>query len=140
MLALAWQLYFSGGTSNPFTFLFLMQIVIAAILLPPNWSAIVAVMGLIVARLAFVHRPLDLPTGTFDGTIELFQLGNLVCFVLVAALLVFFVIRMDRNRRQSETALAALRQQPPRSSTSSASACSPRARRTSWARRWRRCR
>lgn len=112
MLALAWQLYFSGGTSNPFTFLFLMQIVIAAILLPPNWSAIVAAMAaLIVARLAFVHRPLDLPAGTFDGTIELFQLGNLVCFVLVAALLVFFVIRMDRNRRQSETALSALRQQ-----------------------------
>jgi two-component system sensor histidine kinase RegB len=39
MLALAWQIYFSGGTANPFTFLFLMQIVIGAILLPPAGAA-----------------------------------------------------------------------------------------------------
>lgn len=112
MLALAWQIYFSGGTANPFTFLFLMQIVIGAILLPPSWSGIVAGMAaLIVARLAFAHRPVILPAGTFDGYMELFQLGNLVCFLLMAVLLVFFVIRMDRNRRQSEAALATLRQE-----------------------------
>ena len=39
------------------------------------------------------------------------QLGSLFCFILAAVLLVFFVVRLDRNRRESDMALEALRQQ-----------------------------
>lgn len=110
--SLAWQLWFSGGTTNPFAFLFLLQIVIGAILLPPSWSWIVAALSVTAfAGLTFDHRPLDLPAPFSSDPMQLYLLGSLLCFLLIAALLVFFVIRIDRNRRQSDAALAALRQQ-----------------------------
>lgn len=112
VMALAWQLYFSGGSNNPFTFLFLLQIVIGAILLPANWSWIVATLAaLVVAALTFVYQPLVLPEPHAGHPMRLYLVGSLICFALIAALLVFFVIRIDRNRRQSDAALAALRQQ-----------------------------
>lgn len=110
--SLAWQLWFSGGTTNPFSFLFLLQIVIGAILLPPRWSWIVAALSAAAyAGLSFNYRRLDLPPPYSEAPMPLFLLGSLVCFLLIAALLVFFVIRIDRNRRQSDAALATLRQQ-----------------------------
>ena len=36
--ALTWLLFFSGGTSNPFAALYLMQIVLAAVLLRPPYA------------------------------------------------------------------------------------------------------
>ncbi len=110
--SLTWQLYFSGGTTNPFAFLFLLQIVIGAILLPPGWSWIVAaISAAAVAGLTFDYRPLDLPAAFAQTPMQLYLAGSLICFLLIAVLLVFFVIRIDRNRRQSDLALAALRQQ-----------------------------
>lgn len=112
VLALGWQLYFSGGTTNPFTFLFLLQIVIGAVLLPPSWSWIVAaVAALAVAFLSFAYEPLGLPPHHAGQPMRIYLWGSLICFLLIAALLVFFVIRIDRNRRSSDAALAALRQQ-----------------------------
>ena len=110
--ALAWQLWFSGGTTNPFAFLFLLQIVIGAILLPPGWSWIVAALSAgAYTALSFTYRPLDLPAAYAAAPMPLFLFGSLSCFLLIAALLVFFVIRIDSNRRHSDAALAALRQQ-----------------------------
>ena len=61
-IALTWQLYLSGGTTNPFTFLFLLQIVIGAILLPTRRSWIIAgVAVLSVTLLSFAFVPLGLP-------------------------------------------------------------------------------
>jgi len=110
--ALSWQLYFTGGATNPFIYLFLVQIMIGAILLPPRWSWIVALAACCdVAFLTFGFRPLELPPVYAGAHFELFLLGSLACFMLIAALLVFFVVRMDRNQRASTAALAALRQQ-----------------------------
>ena len=112
VMALAWQLYYSGGTTNPFAFLFLLQIVIGAILLPPNWSWIVAaVASAIMATLTFVYQPLALPGAYAADPLRLYLLGSLFCFLLIAGLMVFFVIRIDHNRRQSDAAVAELRQQ-----------------------------
>jgi two-component system sensor histidine kinase RegB len=110
--SLAWQLYHSGGTTNPFAFLFLLQIVIGAILLPPSWSWIVAaIAAAAVAGLTLDYVPLELPAAYADAPMRLYLVGSLLCFCLIAALLVFFVIRIDGNRRMSDAALAALRQQ-----------------------------
>lgn len=112
VLALTWQLHFSGGVTNPFTFLYLLQIVIGAILLPPDWSWIVAAIAVFcVGALNFGYVPLTLPPWAARAPLSLYLQGSFVCFLLIAALLVFFVIRIDRNRRQSDAALAALRQQ-----------------------------
>jgi len=110
--ALAWQLYQTGGGTNPFAFLFLLQIVIGAILLPPRWSWIIALLAACdVTFLTFFFHPLTLPSA-YDGVhFQLYLIGSLLCFLLIAALLVIFVVRIDRNRRLSDAALAALRQQ-----------------------------
>lgn len=111
VIALTWQLYLSGGTTNPFVGLFLLQIAIGAILLPPNWSWIVAAIALLsVTLLSFRYVPLGLPPALQHDPLGLYLTGSYVCFALIAALLVFFVIRIDRNRRQSDAALAELRQ------------------------------
>lgn len=109
--ALAWQLYQTGGGTNPFVFLFLLQIVIGAILLPPRWSWIIALLAACDATfLTFWFEPLTLPD-VYEGVhFQLYLIGSLICFLLIAALLVFFVVRIDRNRRLSDAALAALRQ------------------------------
>lgn len=109
--ALAWQLYQTGGGTNPFVFLFLLQIVIGAILLPPRWSWIIALLAACDATfLTFFFQPLTLPD-VYEGVhFQLYLIGSLACFLLIAALLVFFVVRIDRNRRLSDAALAALRE------------------------------
>jgi two-component system sensor histidine kinase RegB len=110
--ALGWQLYFSGGTTNPFSFLFLLQIVMGAILLPPNWSWMVATLSsVLVVMLTFYYQPLQLPPHWAGQAMRLYLLGGVVSFALIASLLMFFVIRMDRIRQLSDLALAALRQQ-----------------------------
>jgi two-component system sensor histidine kinase RegB len=109
--ALSWQLYFTGGATNPFIFLFLVQIMIGAILLPARWSGIVALIACCdVAFLTFNFRPLVLPPHLMATQFQLHLIGSLTCFVLIAMLLVYFVVRMDLNQRASTAALAALRQ------------------------------
>lgn len=110
--ALCWQLYHSGGATNPFTFLFLLQIVIGAIILDARWSWIVAVNAcLCMILLTFRYVPLQLPSAYADDPFHLYIYGSLFCFVLAAVLLIVFVVRLDRNRRDSDAELAAFRQQ-----------------------------
>jgi len=111
VIALTWQLYLSGGTTNPFTFLFLLQIVIGAILLPPRRSWIIAAVAVAsVTLLSFAYVPLGLPPRLRTDPLGLYLAGGYVSFVLIAVLLVFFVIRIDSNRRHSDAALARMRQ------------------------------
>ncbi len=109
--ALTAQLYLSGGATNPFTFLYLLQITIAAVLLDA-WS-IWAVVALAVggfASLTVLYRPLALPPRLAGKLFALHIAGMLACFVLDAALLVVFVILIMQNLRRRDARLAALRQ------------------------------
>ncbi|MEJ0038910.1 MAG: ATP-binding protein [Gammaproteobacteria bacterium] len=110
--ALTAQLYLSGGASNPFTGLYLMQVTLAAVLLDvvSAWT-IVALAALGFLMLTRFNLPLALPP---SGTLDLLTLhifGTFVCFALDAGLLVFFLIRITRNLRNRDARLAALRQQ-----------------------------
>ena len=105
------QLYYSGGITNPFIFLFLLQVAVASVLLRPRylWALVAATTCAFVA-LTMWHRPLalqGLPAGTLSGD---YVGGLLVCFALNAALLVIFIGRISRNLRQRDEALAKLRQ------------------------------
>lgn len=112
VVGLCWQLYHSGGATNPFTFLFLLQIVIGAIILEARWSWLVALNAcLCMALLTWNYVPLRLPPPHADDPFRLYILGSLFCFVLAAVLLIVFVVRLDRNRREGDAELAGFRQQ-----------------------------
>jgi two-component system sensor histidine kinase RegB len=109
--ALTVQLYLSGGASNPFTFLYLLQVTLGAVLLDARSTWILVVLaGLCFAVLTEIYRPLDFLN--HDDT-ELFRLhiyGTWFCFALDAGLLVVFVGRINRNLRERDARLADLRQ------------------------------
>jgi two-component system sensor histidine kinase RegB len=109
--ALGWQLHHSGGLANPFASLFLLQVVIGAMLLTPasSWAIVVAALAAI-GVLAVDPTPLLLPPPYAADPMGLYLKGSLVCFLLIAVLLVAFVTRISRNLRERDAALAASRQ------------------------------
>lgn len=109
--ALAWQLDHSGGIANPFASLFLLQVVIGAIVLTAatSWIIVAASLGAI-AVLRINPTPLMMPPDYGLTALELYLQGSLVCFVLIAVLLLVFVTRISRNLRNRDSALAASRQ------------------------------
>ncbi|WP_200845053.1 ATP-binding protein [Roseomonas sp. 18066] len=112
VMVLTVQLYLSGGATNPFVALYLLQVVLAAILLEVRWTwAMVALTSLCCLGLTLAYRPLVLPAHLEDDLFRLHLQGILVCFVLDAVLLAVFVTRITGNLRAHDAKLAHLRQQ-----------------------------
>jgi two-component system sensor histidine kinase RegB len=112
VVALTAQLYLSGGATNPFISLYLLQVTLAAILLEVRWTwALVALSCLCCLGLTLAYRPLELPAHLATDLFRLHLQGILVCFVLDAALLVIFVTRISGNLRAHDANLAHMRQQ-----------------------------
>ncbi|MCD9033382.1 sensor histidine kinase [Luteimonas sp. Y-2-2-4F] len=105
------QLYFSGGITNPFVFLYLLQVALGALLLrpPANWI-VAAVAGLCLVLLAVFPAPLRIPVEPWRGLADPYVQGLLICALLVATLLVVFIARIGRILRERDARLAALRQ------------------------------
>ena len=105
------QLYLSGGTTNPFVFLYLLQVILGAVLLRA-WAVwtIVAVTAVCFAGLTVLYRPLVLPPNNYGLLSRPYVLGMLLCFALNAALLVIFITRINRNLRARDARLAYLRE------------------------------
>ena len=105
------QLYLSGGTTNPFVFLYLLQVILGAVLLRA-WAVwtIVAITAACFAGLTVLYRPLVLPPGNYGLLSAPYVLGMLLCFALNAALLVIFITRINRNLRARDARLAYLRE------------------------------
>ncbi len=111
VLALAVQLYLSGGASNPFIFLFLMQVTLGAVLLDTRSSWAIALLAcLCFAVLVFHFKPLGSPDVDPAELFRLHIFGMFVCCVLDVGLVVLFVARINRNLRERDARLAALRQ------------------------------
>ena len=110
--ALTWQLYLTGGTANPFVSLYLLQVVLGAVMLPPAYAwALIGATSLCFAGLGLHNEPLALPPTREDALLSLYLQGSLISFVLMAVLLVLFVTRIGRNLRERDAAMAAMRQQ-----------------------------
>jgi len=110
VITLTLQLYLSGGTQNPFAFLYLLQVIISAVLLDAvsTWCIIV-ITSACLAGLSVCSVPLQFPRHS-PGLSDLYTQGLVICFVLNAALLTIFITRISRNLRAGEAQLAEMRQ------------------------------
>jgi two-component system, sensor histidine kinase RegB len=109
--ALGGQLHAAGGITNPFIFLFLLQVAVASVLLRPVFIwAIVAAAAVSFVVLTQWHVPLALPGLGAPVLSTYYVAGLLVCFVLDAGLVVVFIGRIGRNLRQRDASVARLRQ------------------------------
>lgn len=108
---LSGQLYLSGGATNPFAFLFLLQVILAAVLLRA-WSTwlLVTITCVCFAILTQYSHPLPLALNHAGGLANPFIQAILFCFALNAVLLVVFISRISRNLRARDSRLADLRQ------------------------------
>jgi len=130
VLALATLLYFSGGSTNPFISLFLLPLVIAAATLPRSYTwGMAALTTACYTLLMKFYVPLSLPhaTGMSHGMssmegmdmshmpqgsiFNLHIFGMWLGFVLSAAIIAFFVVRMAQAVRERDELLAQVREE-----------------------------
>ena len=105
------QLYLSGGSSNPFAFLYLLQVILGAMLLKARWTWMLVVITIsCFAGLTMLSQPLRLPLDHDLGLGSHYVQGMLLCFVLNATLLVVSITRISSNVRERDAHLADLRQ------------------------------
>ncbi len=111
MGTLTFQLFLSGGATNPFVFLYVLQVGLAAVLMvaPLAWT-LLGVATACFLWLAEAGQPLDLPLDYQQGINSLYVQGMFICLLLTAALLVVFVNRITRASREHDARLAELRQ------------------------------
>lgn len=109
--ALTIQLYLSGGATNPFIALYLLQVALGAVLLEAwsTWLLVVVASSCFVGLIS-IYRELALPAARAGELFGLHIKGMFVCFVLAASLLAFFIHRISRNLRIRDEHLADLRQ------------------------------
>ncbi|MGO1003073.1 ATP-binding protein [Lysobacter sp. CA196] len=111
VVTLTAQLYLSGGAANPFVFLYLLQVALAAVLLRSwaSWAVVFATSACFIALTMFAG-PVVIPADPTRGLADPYVQGMLLCFVLNATLLVVFITRIGRILRARDARLADLRQ------------------------------
>lgn len=96
VLAFSALLYFTGGPENPFSFLYLVPISIAAITLQSAWTWALVLLSLASSAVLYVqHRPLPM-TGDHAQHMALHLRGMWVAFGVAAAFIVHFLLRVRR--------------------------------------------
>jgi two-component system sensor histidine kinase RegB len=106
VVLLSGLLYFSGGPNNPFSFLLLVPISLATLILSAAWTWALVLLSLAYSAVLFaVNRPLDL--GPSHMTMHL--RGMWVAFSVASAFIVYFLRRIRRALAQREAELAASR-------------------------------
>ncbi len=107
------QLYFSGGISNPFISLFLLQVIIGAILLRAIYAWLIAALTIICyIGLSFNYQELHAFHHHESG--EFFNLhlhGMLISYVFAAILLLIFVTKIIKNLKEGDHKINSLKQQ-----------------------------
>jgi len=107
-------LYFTGGPENPFSLFYLVNLSLAAMVLPPRITWALAGLALAsLVGLGFFHVPLRaLLEPTDAGRPELLrQWGVLVAIATCAAVVVYFVTRLTGELRDRERQLREIEEQ-----------------------------
>lgn len=111
--ALSMLFYFSGGYSNPFIWMYLLPITVAAVALRALYAWIIA--GLSIASytlLMFYHVPLShlhLHTRG-DATLDIHLVGMWLGFVVSAAIIAIFIARIGQNLRDYDKMISDVRE------------------------------
>ena len=116
VLALALVLYLSGGATNPFAWFLLVPHSVAATLLPKAYVWLMACLtSLSYTLLVFFHQPLmyvDHPLGMgVNGHFSDHIIGMWVGFVLLTALMSYFVAGMAGSLRNRNESLVKMKEQ-----------------------------
>jgi two-component system, sensor histidine kinase RegB len=107
-------LYFTGGPFNPFSFLYLVQIALAAVVLRAHWTWMLVALSLGSFGLLLVgHRPLPLEGLSYA---EAHKKGMWVALGVASAFIVHFLLRVtgalaERERELGEARNLAARQE-----------------------------
>lgn len=110
--ALTAQLYLSGGATNPFISLYLLQVILGAVLLRAAFTwLLVAMTGAAYLWLNFSFQPIAMPHPHGADLLNMHMQGMFICFMLAAILVALFVTRITHNLRERDAHLARLRQQ-----------------------------
>lgn len=106
VVAFSGLLYFTGGPENPFSFLYLVPIAIAAITLRSAWTWLLVLLSLASSLVLFArHRPLPM-VGGHAGHMALHLRGMWVAFGVAAAFIVYFLMRVRRALEVREEELS----------------------------------
>jgi two-component system sensor histidine kinase RegB len=106
VVAFSGLLYFTGGPENPFSFLYLVPIAIAAITLRSGWTWLLVLLSLVSSLVLFArHRPLPM-VGGHAGHMALHLRGMWVAFGVAAAFIVYFLMRVRRALEVREEELS----------------------------------
>jgi two-component system sensor histidine kinase RegB len=97
-------LYFTGGPVNPFSFLYLIPIALAAMILSSIWTWALVLLSLVSsAVLFFWHQPLEL--GSHAEHMRLHLQGMWIAFGVAAAFIVYFLRRISRALAERDAEL-----------------------------------
>jgi two-component system sensor histidine kinase RegB len=110
VLTLSLLIYFSGGISNPFISLFILQVMIAAILLKPFFASIIAIITLIsYLTLSFFYRELDIFSHSHHDNFSFHLFGMMINHLIASVLLLIFITKINNNlAKQKEFARVGL--------------------------------
>ncbi|MDN5869490.1 MAG: ATP-binding protein [Nitrococcus sp.] len=110
VLGLTALLYFTGGATNPFVWLLLLSLTIAATVLSRRQTWIIAAVTIgCYSGLMVLYQPLPSASG-HGGQFQMHVFGMWLGFVLAATLIAHFVAGMGQTLREQERALASARE------------------------------
>ena len=101
----------TGGASNPFSTLYLVNVALAAVLLPPAWAWALMVVSLVSFASLFLHEQSAGPSHHIRTHMDQAELmaahlrGMWLSFALAAVFVVFFVRRVTRALAEREREL-----------------------------------
>ncbi len=110
IVALTTLLLLSGGPHNPFSFLYLVYIALAAVVLPSRWTWSLVALAAFGSALLFVLPSHHLHIhGDTEGLFNLHLQGMWVAFTVAASFIVYFVMRVQRALAAREAELQQVR-------------------------------
>ncbi len=110
-LILSIVLYLSGGPANPFSIVYLVHVVLAAVILGKTWTWIITLLSTVCFALLFMQpRSMHDLHGSGDSSaLSLHLYGMLFSYVLVAGVIAYFLLRILEELKVKQAALTQLK-------------------------------